>query len=277
MISITELSEKTGVNSVTLRAWERRYGLLKPQRTPKGHRFYTQADVDKVIKILNLIEQGVSVSKVKPLLDSGVETAELSENWQQHIDRVFLASESFNKNRIEKIYREISKEYPFSVSAFQFFKVILDELITRKDTGFRSDFMQNIILDNLKRSNYSYQQSHSSEFKTVIFLNSMQLDGNALLLSLLLKEINHEVEIFKNCTFNQIFEYMRYNPIDHFVYIDNKMLDSNQLKKELKDNDLAQIFLVGAQLKLNQEMFDFSNLLTVVADPLEVFSIIKGD
>lgn len=60
MISITELSEKTGVNSVTLRAWERRYGLLKPQRTPKGHRFYTQADVDKVIKILNLIEQGVS-------------------------------------------------------------------------------------------------------------------------------------------------------------------------------------------------------------------------
>lgn len=137
--------------------------------------------------------------------------------------------------------------------------------------------MQNIILDNLKRSNYSYQQSHSSEFKTVIFLNSMQLDGNALLLSLLLKEINHEVEIFKNCTFNQIFEYMRYNPIDHFVYIDNKVLDSNQLKKELKDNDLAQIFLVGAQLKLNQEMFDFSNLLTVVADPLEVFSIIKGD
>ncbi|HOP22205.1 MAG TPA: MerR family transcriptional regulator [Gammaproteobacteria bacterium] len=277
MISITELSEKTGVNSVTLRAWERRYGLLKPQRTPKGHRFYTQADVDKVIKILNLIEQGVSVSKVKPLLDSGVETSELSENWQQQIDRVFLASESFNKNRIEKIYREISKEYPFSVSAFQFFKVILDELITRKDTGFRSDFMQNIILDNLKRSNYSYQQSHSSEFKTVIFLNSMQLDGNALLLSLLLKEINHEVEIFKNCTFNQIFEYMRYNPIDHFVYIDNKVLDSNQLKKELKDNDLAQIFLVGAQLKLNQEMFDFSNLLTVVADPLEVFSIIKGD
>ena len=277
MISITELSEKTGVNSVTLRAWERRYGLLKPQRTPKGHRFYTHADVDKVIKILNLIEQGVSVSKVKPLLDSGVETSELSENWQQQIDRVFLASESFNKNRIEKIYREISKEYPFSVSAFQFFKVILDELITRKDTGFRSDFMQNIILDNLKRSNYSYQQSHSSEFKTVIFLNSMQLEGNALLLSLILKEINHEVEIFKNCTFNQIFEYMRYNPIDHFVYIDNKMLDSNQLKKELKDNDLAQIFLVGAQLKLNQEMFDFSNLLTVVADPLEVFSIIKGD
>jgi hypothetical protein len=27
----------TGVNPVTLRAWERRYGLIKPARTAKGH------------------------------------------------------------------------------------------------------------------------------------------------------------------------------------------------------------------------------------------------
>ena len=35
---IREVSRLTGVNSVTLRAWERRYGLIRPQRTPKGHR-----------------------------------------------------------------------------------------------------------------------------------------------------------------------------------------------------------------------------------------------
>ncbi|MBT8131818.1 MAG: MerR family DNA-binding transcriptional regulator, partial [Gammaproteobacteria bacterium] len=28
----------TGINAVTLRAWERRYGLVKPKRTAKGHR-----------------------------------------------------------------------------------------------------------------------------------------------------------------------------------------------------------------------------------------------
>jgi DNA-binding transcriptional MerR regulator len=31
---ISTLAAQTGVNSVTLRAWERRYGLLKPKRTP---------------------------------------------------------------------------------------------------------------------------------------------------------------------------------------------------------------------------------------------------
>ena len=45
LIPIRELSSLTGVNSVTLRAWERRYGLLKPQRTPKGHRLYSMQDV----------------------------------------------------------------------------------------------------------------------------------------------------------------------------------------------------------------------------------------
>ena len=39
------VSSLTGVNSVTLRAWERRYNLIRPQRTAKGHRLYTQRDV----------------------------------------------------------------------------------------------------------------------------------------------------------------------------------------------------------------------------------------
>ena len=49
------LSTKTGVNSVTLRAWERRYGLLKPKRTEKGHRLYSEEDVTRVDAIVRWI------------------------------------------------------------------------------------------------------------------------------------------------------------------------------------------------------------------------------
>ncbi|MDI5424788.1 MerR family DNA-binding transcriptional regulator, partial [Salmonella enterica subsp. enterica serovar Kentucky] len=34
------------INPVTLRAWQRRYGLLKPQRTDGGHRLFNDADID---------------------------------------------------------------------------------------------------------------------------------------------------------------------------------------------------------------------------------------
>ena len=41
-LPIREVARQTGVNAVTLRAWERRYGLIVPQRTPKGHRLFSR-------------------------------------------------------------------------------------------------------------------------------------------------------------------------------------------------------------------------------------------
>jgi MerR family transcriptional regulator, light-induced transcriptional regulator len=36
------------VSPELLRAWERRYGLLTPTRSPSGLRLYTPADVERV-------------------------------------------------------------------------------------------------------------------------------------------------------------------------------------------------------------------------------------
>ncbi|MGB8712343.1 MAG: MerR family transcriptional regulator, partial [Onishia taeanensis] len=66
---IREVSRLTGVNSVTLRAWERRYGLIRPQRTAKGHRLYAYEDVERVEHILQWLNRGVPVSQVRELLD----------------------------------------------------------------------------------------------------------------------------------------------------------------------------------------------------------------
>ncbi|WP_439789939.1 MerR family transcriptional regulator [Photobacterium leiognathi] len=63
LYSISEVSELTGVNSVTLRAWQRRYGLLVPQRTPKGHRLYTDNDIAKIRDILAWLDKGVSIGR----------------------------------------------------------------------------------------------------------------------------------------------------------------------------------------------------------------------
>ncbi|MBW3657462.1 MAG: MerR family transcriptional regulator [Actinobacteria bacterium] len=61
-LSIGELAERTGVPSDTLRAWERRYGLVRPQRTPGGHRRYDEHDVARVVHARRLTEQGLPIS-----------------------------------------------------------------------------------------------------------------------------------------------------------------------------------------------------------------------
>lgn len=68
LYTIGEVALLCDINPVTLRAWQRRYGLLKPQRTDGGHRLFNEADIDRIREIKGWIDNGVQVGKVKDLL-----------------------------------------------------------------------------------------------------------------------------------------------------------------------------------------------------------------
>lgn len=72
LLPIREVARQTGVNPVTLRAWERRYGLVTPLRTTKGHRLYTLEEVARIRHILTWLDRGVAVGQVKGLLKEQV-------------------------------------------------------------------------------------------------------------------------------------------------------------------------------------------------------------
>ena len=61
-LRIGAVARRTGVAVTTLRAWESRYGVLRPGRTEGGHRLYSEEDVDRVLAVLRLTSQGWSVS-----------------------------------------------------------------------------------------------------------------------------------------------------------------------------------------------------------------------
>src|SRR5690606_40449593 len=68
LFPIREVVRLTGVNPVTLRAWERRYGLIQPIRTDGGHRQYSAADIETIRRIQAWTERGVAVGKVSGVL-----------------------------------------------------------------------------------------------------------------------------------------------------------------------------------------------------------------
>jgi DNA-binding transcriptional MerR regulator len=63
LIRIGELSRRVSVSVDRLRAWERRYGLLKPARTPGGFRLYSHADEQRVRAMQQQLETGVSAAE----------------------------------------------------------------------------------------------------------------------------------------------------------------------------------------------------------------------
>lgn len=58
MYTIHRAAELTGVGEATLRAWERRYGVLAPARTPGRYRLYDEASLDTIRAMHSLIESG---------------------------------------------------------------------------------------------------------------------------------------------------------------------------------------------------------------------------
>ena len=65
---IREVARLTGVNPITLRAWERRYNLIEPVRTESGHRLYTQEHIDFLHETLRLMEEGIPISRIQAVI-----------------------------------------------------------------------------------------------------------------------------------------------------------------------------------------------------------------
>ncbi|WP_192484996.1 MULTISPECIES: MerR family transcriptional regulator [Cysteiniphilum] len=66
---IRYISEKTGVKPITLRAWEKRYNLITPQRTEKGHRLYSDDDIKTIQKTITLLNYGYAIREVPAILN----------------------------------------------------------------------------------------------------------------------------------------------------------------------------------------------------------------
>lgn len=151
LFPIREVSRLTGINPVTLRAWERRYGLIQPTRTESGHRLYSQADIDEVRSILGWIERGVAVSKVgkiiarsqslKPQLESPRDPASQDDykQWQLQLRR---AVRGFDERRLDQVYGQVFSNYPLVV-AFQdiFLPVWQDLRSTQEAFGHLSEWL----------------------------------------------------------------------------------------------------------------------------------------
>jgi DNA-binding transcriptional MerR regulator len=62
-LRIGEFARRVGVTPELLRAWESRYGLTRPVRSPGGFRLYTAADAARVERMRRGLDQGLSAAE----------------------------------------------------------------------------------------------------------------------------------------------------------------------------------------------------------------------
>jgi DNA-binding transcriptional MerR regulator len=55
--SISEVAAKFGVNTSTIRFWEKEFDIIKPKKTANGNRLFTQQDIDNIALIHHYVKE----------------------------------------------------------------------------------------------------------------------------------------------------------------------------------------------------------------------------
>jgi len=171
-IPIREVARQTGVNAVTLRAWERRYGLIVPHRTPKGHRLYSEEHVQRVMKILTWLNRGVSVSQVKHLIDTHQPATQNPTNdWDALRQSLLHAIGELAERKVDETFNQAMSLYPPRTLCEQLLLPLLAELEHRWQGQFGAQ-LERVFF-------YSWLRS---KLGARIYHNNRQLSGAPLLL-----------------------------------------------------------------------------------------------
>jgi len=172
LFPIREVSRLTGVNAVTLRAWERRYGLIQPTRTDSGHRLYSQADIDDIRRILGWLERGVAVSKVGSILARGHALAgqagRATDTWLHWQHQARQAVQRFDQARLHRLFDEVFAASTLDqVFAEVFMPVWQDLVVDQRGYGQASEWL---FLDHFLRCRVfaRLQLAHVPRSRTVL-------------------------------------------------------------------------------------------------------------
>jgi len=129
---IRVIEELTGVPATTLRAWERRYGVLKPERSESGHRLYNGRDLDKVRDVVRLLAANLPIREAARMVKEGqtiqLPQAESDGPWDPLRRRLLKAIEGFDEGRVDALYNEAISLYPMDLITDHLLKPTLARL-----------------------------------------------------------------------------------------------------------------------------------------------------
>ncbi|MBA2566109.1 MAG: MerR family transcriptional regulator [Gemmatimonadetes bacterium] len=138
---IHHVARLTGVHPSTLRAWERRYGLIQPQRTPAGHRLYSEVEIARVRTVARLATEGIPYGHIAEILErEGLPAAGMAATVGADLvlalrERTESAARGFDGGGLESAYTQSLGTFCFEDTFERVFLPVLAALGDRWHAG----------------------------------------------------------------------------------------------------------------------------------------------
>jgi DNA-binding transcriptional MerR regulator len=106
--SIRELEKLSGIKAHTIRIWEKRYNVIQPKRTNTNIRYYSEADLKKLLNIAILNRQGWKISEIArlgndDLTDKVMKFTYNSRDVESQIEKLVIAMVDLDEAKFDHI------------------------------------------------------------------------------------------------------------------------------------------------------------------------------
>ncbi len=176
--AIRDLENLSGIKAHTIRIWEKRYGLLEPERTATNIRTYSLKSLQKLLNITLLYNHGVKISKIADIAESDLpgQVRELvSGNTvkSQAINTCKLAMINFDQALFQETYEALQKDKSFREIFWDVFIPLLEELgllwQTESISPAHEHFITHLIQQKIQLSTEQVQ-ARQTEIKDRVFV-----------------------------------------------------------------------------------------------------------
>lgn len=188
---IQDLEILSGIKAHTIRIWEKRYELLNPERVNRNIRIYSLSDLQKLLNVSILYNNGYKISKVSKLtIDELHETARnislesIDNNY--HVNALIVSMYSFDSDLFDQIYSELIEKMSFESLFFKIYIPLLDHIGVLWQTDAikpaHEHFISNLIIGKVTLNTASIKIPKNKQEKTyVLFLPVGELHSLGLL------------------------------------------------------------------------------------------------
>jgi len=156
VLRIGELSRRLGLSDHVLRAWESRYGLLRPVRSAGGFRLYSEADARRVRRMQAHLARGLSAAEAAQAVlgeDSGVRTSPVPSTASELSGALRTALDAFDEPAAQAVLDRLVSDLSLTTVLREVVLPFLAELGQRWELGTvtvaQEHFASNVIRGRL--------------------------------------------------------------------------------------------------------------------------------
>ena len=262
--TIKDLETLSGIKAHTIRIWEKRYGLLEPQRSTTNIRYYSDNELRKLLNVSMLVKHGYKISKVSNYENGQIQKEVLKLNEkslpsESMIDQLVVHMVNFDHKSFEDLLlqqiNQIGFEETFMENIFPLFEKV--GIYWQIGTIFpaQEHFVSNIIRELLIKES-SGINNHDSTSTVLFFLKEGEMHEISLLFYhyLALKSGYKTIYLGQNVPFEDLVKMDGVQQFDRIFTAFINGIDEKELEDYIAEMNKAfkrkKIFVTGAQISV---------------------------